>query len=311
MPETKSVSDKIYAVSDFTHELIEDVARDRYRFGAWWAFLSRSWARSLDDIRAVPARVRSSLHWVIVGAAIGTSVIILAVTFHAPRVAFPAATLWLTWYAGTVFFLFTHLGMVDDSSGRPHARLLLPNALSFLRLGLAPLVMWPCLSVPTHPATAPVFASAVMVLALTDLLDGSLARGSGSETRMGRMLDPLADMAFATFLALGLLNAGVIPMALFALIMVRYPGALVAVVVLYFTRGPIPLRPTPIVRATALVSNVVLIVAALTLLLAPTWLPARWIDWSLQALYVVLAVNLAHLIHRAVNWLRVPQEVAG
>ncbi len=311
MPEEGSASDKIHAVSDFTHELIEDVARDHYRLGAWWAFLSRSWARSVDDMREAPARVRSSLRWVIVGAAIGTSVIILAVTFHAPRVAFLTATLWLPWYAGTVIFLLTHLGMVDDSSGRPHARLLLPNALSFLRLGLAPLVMWPCLSVPTHPATAPVFASILIVLALTDLLDGSLARGSGSETRMGRMLDPLADMAFATFLALGLLNASVLPIALFALIMVRYPGALVAVVVLSFTRGPIPLRPTPIVRATALASNVVLIVAALTLLLEPTWLPARWIDWSLQALYVVLAVNLAHLIHRAVNWQHVPQEVAG
>jgi phosphatidylglycerophosphate synthase len=156
-----------------------------------------------------------------------------------------------------------------------------------------------------------VFASIVFALALTDVLDGSLARGSGSETRMGRMLDPLADMALATFLALGLLKAGVLPIALFALIMVRYPGALVAVVVLYFARGPIPLRPTAIVRATALASNVVLIVAALALLLEPVWLPTRWIDWSLQALYVVVAVNLVHLIRRAVRWQRVPQEVAG
>ena len=302
MPEEGSASDKIYAVSDFTHELIEDVARDHYSLGAWWAFLSRSWARSVDDIREAPARVRSSLRWVIVGAAIGTSVIIMAVTFHAPRVALLAATLWLPWYAGTVIFLLTHLGMVDDSSGRPHVRLLLPNALSFLRLGLAPLVMWPCLSIPTHPATAPVFASIVFALALTDVLDGSLARGSGSETRMGRMLDPLADMALATFLAIGLLRAGVLPTPLFALIMVRYPGALLGVVALYFTRGPIPLRPTAVVRATALAANIVLIVAAQALLLEPSWLPPRWIDWSLQVLYLVVVVNLVHLINRAVRW---------
>ncbi len=129
-PQEQPTSDTHYAVADFTRELIEDVARDRYSLGAWGIFLSRSWARSLDDIRAASARALSSIRWTVLGAAIGTGVIFLAVTTHSPRVALLTAMLWLPWYAGAVFFLFTHLGMVDDDSGRPHMRLLLPINVS-------------------------------------------------------------------------------------------------------------------------------------------------------------------------------------
>jgi len=247
----------------------------------------------------------------LLGAAIGTGVILSAATGHTPRVALFAAMLWLPWYASTVFFLFTHLGMVDNDSGKPHMRLLLPNGVSFLRLGLAPLIMWPCLSVPTYPATAPVFATFLVALALSDVMDGFLARHFECKTRMGRMLDPLADTALATFLAIGLLDAGVLPLLLFALIMVRYPGALLGVVALYFTCGPMPLRPTTVVRATALAANVVMIGAALALLLAPEWLTTKWFDWSLSVLYVVVLVNLLHLVRRAVGWERALRSVAA
>jgi len=242
------------------------------------------------------------LHWAILGAFIGAGLILLAATIHTPRVALFAVTLWLPWYAGAVFFLFTHLGMVDDCSGRPHMRLLLPNGLSFLRLGLAPLVLWPCLSVPAQPASAPVFAAFLIALALSDVVDGFLARQSGGRTRMGRMLDPLADLALATFLAIGLLTTGVLPVPLFVLIVIRYPGALIGVLLLYFTRGPMPIRPTALVRVTAVASNIILMTAALSLLLRPDWLTTEWFDRSLQSLYAVVVVNLVHSLHRAVRW---------
>jgi phosphatidylglycerophosphate synthase len=250
------------------------------------------------------------LLWTVLGSATASGVILLAATFHTIHVAGLAGSLWLLWYAATVFLLFTHLGMVDDDTGRAHERLLLPNGLSFLRLGLAPLVMWPCLSLPTHPATAPVFAAFLVALALSDTVDGFIARRFKRETRMGRMLDPIADMALATFLAIGLLEAGMLPVPLFVLIMVRYPGSLLGVVVLYFAQGPMPIRPTAVVRATALASNIVLIGTALALLLQPEWLTTSWFEWWLQTLYVVLVVNLLHLVRRAVGWERILQDVA-
>ncbi len=295
-------SDKIYAVSDFTHELVRDVKAGGYGLTAWQALLARSWARSIDDIRASPARARSLLRWSWVGAVIGAGILGLTLAVQDSGAAIRATALWLPWYAGTVFFVLTHLGMVDDARGGPRSELLLPNGLSFLRLGLAPLVLWPCSSVPTHPSTAPVFALTLVLLALTDAVDGWIARRRGVETRMGRMLDPLADVAFLTFLAVGLFAAGVLPTSLFALLMLRYPGALVGVVALCFLRGPGPLRPTVIGRATSLVTSAVLTAFALARLLQPEWLPANWIDWCVGALYLVVGVNLAYFAHRAVSW---------
>ncbi len=147
-----------YAVSAFTRELIDEVTRDHYSLRAWQTLLSRSWARSLEDISKSPARTRSIWPWVAVVAAIGAGIILVALRFQTAERALTALMLWLPWYAGAVIFLLTHLGMVDDSDGMPHQSLLLPNGLSFFRLALAPLVLWPCLQLPVYPVAGPIFA---------------------------------------------------------------------------------------------------------------------------------------------------------
>ncbi len=105
-----------YAVSAFTQELIDEVAREHYRLHAWQTLLSRSWARSLEDIRKSPARTRSFWTWAAVVAAAGTSIILLTLRFHTPEQALTAVAWWLPWYAGAVFFVLTHLGMADKYS---------------------------------------------------------------------------------------------------------------------------------------------------------------------------------------------------
>jgi hypothetical protein len=130
-------------VSAFTRELIDEIARDHYRLRAWRRLLSRSWLRSLEDMDKSPARTRSFWLWVVAVAAMGIGIILLTLWFRAPEQALTASLLWLPWYAGSVFFVVTHLGMVDDSHGMPHQRLLLANGLSFMRLALAPLIIWP------------------------------------------------------------------------------------------------------------------------------------------------------------------------
>ena len=77
-----SAAKSIHAVSEFTHELIKDLARECYSAQAWQRFLSRSWVRSLEDIRKVPARTGSFLRWAVVVAVIGVGMILLALTFH-------------------------------------------------------------------------------------------------------------------------------------------------------------------------------------------------------------------------------------
>lgn len=92
-----------YPVSAFTEELIDDVAREPYRLNAWRIFLSRSWARSLEDISKSPARTRSFWRWAAAVAAAGVSIILLALIFQTPEQTLTALAWWLPWYAGAVF----------------------------------------------------------------------------------------------------------------------------------------------------------------------------------------------------------------
>jgi cardiolipin synthase len=91
-----------------------------------------------------------------------------------------------------------------------------PNFLSFLRIALVPVFLWFLLE--------EMFISAITVLAiagLTDFLDGYLARKLNQTTKLGKMLDPVADRLyiFATLLALS--ATGYVPWWLAGLVILR------------------------------------------------------------------------------------------
>lgn len=91
-----------------------------------------------------------------------------------------------------------------------------PNLLSFLRIALVPVFLWLLLD--------EFFLAAIAVLAfagLTDFLDGYLARKLNQTTKLGKMLDPVADRLyiFATLLALS--ATGYVPWWLAGLVILR------------------------------------------------------------------------------------------
>jgi phosphatidylglycerophosphate synthase len=192
--------------------------------------------------------------------------------------------------------------MADDSHGMPHTSLLLPNGLSFLRLALAPLTLMPFLGLPVHSMIGAAFAVFLVAISLTDVLDGWIARRQKVCTRLGRMLDTLADLAFLTFLGVALYRVDAIPGSLLWLIVVRYPLMLVGVTVLYFAKGPAPLSPTIIGKVTTFATNVVLLVIALTLLVETDWPPLLWIDRSVWCLEILIGANILFLIYSGVVW---------
>lgn len=92
----------------------------------------------------------------------------------------------------------------------------IPNFLSFLRIALVPVFLWLLLE--------EMFVTAITVLAiagLTDFLDGYLARKLNQTTKLGKMLDPVADRLyiFATLLALS--ATGYVPWWLAGLVILR------------------------------------------------------------------------------------------
>lgn len=290
------------APSEFTRELIDELTRDHYRLHAWRTFLSKSWLRSMDDIKRCPSLTRSFLYWTCAVFTVGAGVILLSWPYHPHGVALYSLAYWLPWYAMAVVFVLTHLGMADSGDGASHSGFLVPNVLSFTRLALAPVVLAPCLTMPVHAVTGPVFAAFIAAISLSDVLDGWLARRRGVATRLGQMLDYLADLAFLTFLTVGLYLAGAIPGTLLWLLIVRYPLTIVAALILYFTRGPAPLNPTFFGRATTFATSIVLLLIAFSLLLNTGLPSSSWVVWSVRSLQLLVGANIIYLVYRGMNW---------
>ncbi len=92
----------------------------------------------------------------------------------------------LAWWLSEWRMLGWHLGMAEESHGRPHAGLSPADAVTLTRFWL----------VPALPAAARHAAGLPAVIALggaTDWLDGAVARRHG-RTRLGRDLDSTADL---------------------------------------------------------------------------------------------------------------------
>lgn len=84
-----------------------------------------------------------------------------------------------------------------------------PNKLTLLRIVLAPLflvfLLWQ--SMPHHFLIA---AAVFSIAAITDAIDGSMARRNNTITNFGKFLDPLADKILVTAALVGFVELGFI-----------------------------------------------------------------------------------------------------
>lgn len=85
--------------------------------------------------------------------------------------------------------------------------LTIPNALSFVRILLVPLFLWLVLG-PEHDELAMLV---LMFSGLTDYLDGKLARTLNQTTKIGAILDPVADRLYILAVVFGLGMREIIP----------------------------------------------------------------------------------------------------
>lgn len=92
----------------------------------------------------------------------------------------------------------------------------IPNALSAARLVLLPVFAWLILTERDGAAIV-----VLMVSGFTDWLDGALARRWGQVSRVGQLLDPLADRLYILSTLLGLAYRDVIPWWLVAALVGR------------------------------------------------------------------------------------------
>jgi cardiolipin synthase len=97
---------------------------------------------------------------------------------------------------------------VADEAARNDARVwTVPNALSFLRLLGVPLFLWLVLGPEADGWALAVLAAS----GVTDYLDGYLARRLDQASRLGEVLDPVADRLYILAVVIGLALRDVVP----------------------------------------------------------------------------------------------------
>ena len=84
-----------------------------------------------------------------------------------------------------------HAGLLLMRSAAQESNINLPNVLTLTRILLIPVFV--VLFVTPTPSRSLAAAVVFLIAALTDLLDGYLARRCGQVTKLGRLLDPIAD----------------------------------------------------------------------------------------------------------------------
>jgi cardiolipin synthase len=96
---------------------------------------------------------------------------------------------------------------VQETEVQTDRILTIPNMLSFLRILGVPLFLWLVL-VPEADGWA---VALLMVSGFTDWLDGTIARATGQISRLGQLLDPIADRLYIAATLLGLAIRAIIP----------------------------------------------------------------------------------------------------
>ncbi len=106
----------------------------------------------------------------------------------------------------------------DEADAAPSDRILtVPNALSMLRLLGVPVFLWLILG-----PRADGWALLLLVASgATDYLDGYIARRYGQASRLGALLDPVADRLYILATLVGLVLRGIVPWWFAAAIVLR------------------------------------------------------------------------------------------
>jgi len=182
--------------------------------------------------------------------------------------------------------------------------LTVPNLISFARLAGVPLFLY--LFLGPHA-----YAAAVVVLALggtSDWVDGYLARRLHQVSRLGQLLDPLADRLYILATLVAFTVGRVVPWWFTAALLLRELVLLVSLAVLRrYGYGPPP------VHYLGKTATFILLMAFPVLLLAKAspgaahlawpngWALAWWglaLYWAAGVLYVIQAVGLVRAARR-------------
>jgi len=145
----------------------------------------------------------------------------------------------LPWTALTGWISMRNAHLLYTIEGSRVSRLNLATRVTLLRVIAVPLLVVLILA-REFPAAGFVFLG----MALTDWLDGFLARRMGEVTQLGRIADPAIDALFCGVTCLALALVGLLPLWVFLLVLLRYAVLAGGAAGLRLLLGYLPVRAT-------------------------------------------------------------------
>jgi len=269
----------------FAEDLLRELRRSRFTPASIAVYVRRIVARAVQRVPQHADSVRSIAATALVLFALQfAAAVYFAVHFGRDfGVSYLVASSALL--LGACFWVLAHLGlMVGPASGSGIlSRLPLPVAITMLRLVALPAVV--LFIREGHWSIAVwMFVGA----ALTDVLDGVLARALAMESRTGKVLDPIVDIAFNVTVFVTLAGTGMIPWWVASLVLARYGLLVVGTVFLYVFHGPVRIEPTGFGKLTGVFTTSLV---GLLLLGLATWSEAT--RHRLQGVFDVALAALA------------------
>ena len=205
----------------FVVDLLTTLRSGRFSARAWGSFFQRSWLMSLQTANANPSLKRS---WQRITALI----ILLALIMLIINNLFAGLTDTLRLLPGFIFCvawqqndLFWHLGLNRSThSGKLFAHIGLANTLTWLRgLGASYLLA----RLAGGLATSSNLALAIFLGGIvTDILDGLIARRTGTQSKLGQIADAETDFCLYLALTIILLQNGVLPLWVGLVMLLRF-----------------------------------------------------------------------------------------
>ena len=131
-----------------------------------------------------------------------------------------------------------------------------------------------------------------IIASISDILDGYTARVTRQITELGTILDPLADklLILSAFICLSVVGGGTKPPPYVPIIIISRDAILVlGVLLIYFTKGKLEVKPTYLGKATTLFQMITVVGILAKLAIAPILLNTAVILTILSGTSYVLA----------------------
>jgi phosphatidylglycerophosphate synthase len=149
------------------------------------------------------------------------------------------------WIAAVTGVLLLNIGFLATLDGNPVTRFGAANRITLARVATLPMLAVLILERAWLPALV-----AYLVIALSDVLDGIVARRRHEETRLGFVFDPLGDVLFQITVFVSLFLRDRVGAWTLGAVLLRYGLLIFGCIALYLLLGRIWIRPTPFGRAT-------------------------------------------------------------